>query len=142
MELACRMHHVGIQYHPPEVFVRLFNLRERKFTKKKTRIRHKENVMGKKCSRNISFLHYLFLRSVKETRGEHSLREKATGIHKHKAWRVHVLSTTVGPSPRPSQSIRGRSVPWDGAVPVTLVTGTRAVSRHTGHQRSSLARGQ
>lgn len=25
--------------------------------------------------------------------------------------------------PRPSQSIRGRSVPWDGAVPVTLDTG-------------------
>lgn len=27
----------------------------------------------------------------------------------------------------------GRSVPWDGAVPVTLDTGYRPVSRHAGH---------
>lgn len=41
--------------------------------------------------------------------------------------------TRRGPFSRPSQSIRGRSVPWDRAVPVTLDTGCRLVSRHTGH---------
>lgn len=40
---------------------------------------------------------------------------------------AHKKKDTADPKevlfPRPSQSIRGRSVPWDGAVPVTLDTG-------------------